>query len=119
MPELARLLIPAGDESLHGPQSFIHDSWNAFKVAAQDFQRELLRIDFAAGADTKTPQHRNGGTPAMHRMQKEKRQHEARDDEPALVASRAEKHSTEGQPGSIRFQPALDVPLMVQFMDPA
>src|SRR3954451_15908962 len=92
--------IAAGDESLHGTQSFVHDFGDALEVSAQDFKGELLRIYFAASANSKSAQHGHRRAPSMHGVQKEQRQHETGQDQPALVPG-PQDHSAEGQASGI------------------
>ena len=89
------------------------------EIAAEGLQRKLLGIDLTTGANATATKHRNWRAPALNRVLKQERQNDAWNREEFPVHENAQNGPGERQRRSIHFQPPLDIPLILEFVDPA
>ena len=87
------------------------------KVSPQRLKRILSDVDLAPGPHTECADQEQGRAPALHGVLKQKWQHDAGHQEPALVHGHAQDDTNESQRRGVSFQHAFHVPLPFHLRD--
>jgi len=88
------------------------------EIASKKFEGVFFPINFAARADPEPPQYRDRRAPSLDGVLQQKTEHSGGKEKPFAVGEDAQQHAAEGQAGGIGFEPALNVPFLLQFLDP-
>ena len=98
---------------------FIASRRNVGEIAAHCLQRVFFCINFAPRANSFATEDWHWRAPSLDRVLKQKGQNDTRNRKELLVHQQAQHCSRERERGGVYFEPAFDVPFVLQLVDSA